>query len=100
MLQESRAHGLLLDPDSDSREMNPDHAGAMHNPLWPFWWVLGWWSRRVPDGGLIHASIPARREVNPKFERECGRLFGGSVSVNETLTDKEIAELERMWSDA
>jgi uncharacterized protein (DUF2235 family) len=37
MLQESRAHGLLLDPNNDSREVSPDATGILHNPLWPFW---------------------------------------------------------------
>ncbi len=99
MLQESRAHGLLVDQSSDERPLQPDPTGVMHNPLWPVWWVLGWKSRQVPSGALVHASILARRAADPEFDKLCSRLIPGDVKVNETLTEPSIAELEAGWGD-
>lgn len=90
MLQESRAHGLLLNLHAEVRPLEPKAEGVIHNPLWPFWWVLGWKSRRVPEGALVHESIGTRRAADRKFDEACGRLIPADVKVRETLTDAEI----------
>lgn len=100
MLQESLAHGLLVEPNGDARPLEPDHNGRMHNPLWPFWWVLGWWSRWVPEDALVHASVAERRTADHKFEKKCRRLIPAGVKANETLTDAHIAELAAARSRA
>ncbi len=28
-----------------------------HNPLIPFWWIMGWWRRRLPGRAWIHHSV-------------------------------------------
>ncbi len=31
-----------------------------HNPLIPFWWILGWWRRGLPQRAWIHRSVVRR----------------------------------------
>jgi len=81
MLRESQAHGLLLDPESDARALEPDPSGELHNPLWPAWWILGWRRRSIPKGALIHTSIVQRRKTNPEFDKECRQLFKNDFEI-------------------
>ena len=37
-----------------------DHRDKMHNSLLPIWWILGWKSRKIPEGSLIHISVKKR----------------------------------------
>ncbi len=50
MSEAAKAHGLLLDKkkmeEDDSKIANPN--AKLHNPLFPFWWILGW-KRRNPE---------------------------------------------------
>ena len=47
MIQTAEDHGLMFDNEEvakDPQELNPN--AIMHNPLLPFWWILGWRDRR------------------------------------------------------
>jgi uncharacterized protein (DUF2235 family) len=54
----ARTHGLELDdippPAEDAWQ------GRIHHNLWPFWWILGWRRRRIPNGSWIHPSVRQR----------------------------------------
>ncbi len=59
ILREAIDAGLRADmPGPDVYPEDP--LGRLHNPLLPFWWVLGWWSRFVPDNALVHTSVRER----------------------------------------
>ena len=78
MLGEAEAHGLLLD-GARARKLRPDPCGEMHNPLLPFWWILGWRQRSVPPAAYVHASVAARRERDREFDHLCRRLLPDDV---------------------
>lgn len=47
MIEAAEDHGLLLDKvvvAKDPQVVNPN--AKLHNPLFPFWWILGWRKRR------------------------------------------------------
>ena len=58
-------HGLMFDQDVLAEEpLTPDERATLHNPLLPFWWILGWSRRTLPPGAQIHPSVQDRiREV-------------------------------------
>lgn len=61
MLDGARRHGLLVDQAELARiRCQPNPSDQMHNPLLPFWWLLGWRRRRVPHGAWIHDSARQR----------------------------------------
>lgn len=97
MIQESRAHGLLLNPDDDPRLLTPDPTSKIHNPLWPFWWVLTWWRRHVPDNALLHSSIMERRAADPEFDKTWRKRLSPHSQVNTTLSDEEVAAIINSW---
>jgi uncharacterized protein (DUF2235 family) len=97
MLQEARAHGLLLDPNCDARDLDPDAMGKMHNPLqlkWYLvgWWMLGWWTRTLAEQPrpLVHESVDKRRAADKKFDRKCRNQLPEDYAVVKTLTDPEV----------
>jgi len=82
MLSEAARFGLLVDADS-APPLKPDSAGKAHNPLLPFWWLLGWRRRRMSgfDGQppWIHESVRQRQSGDARFEKECRKQFPPSV---------------------
>ena len=74
MLEEAEAHGLLLEP-GDARDVVPNPKDKLHDPLLPFWWVLGWWRRKVPAGALVHPSVRERRAAFGGYDRRCEKLL-------------------------
>jgi len=61
MVAGARERGLKFDEKQLSRA-RPNPLGTLHNPLWPFWWLLGWRPRYMPAGSWIHKSVQARIE--------------------------------------
>jgi len=70
MLEAACRHGLLID-SARFRDIKPDPLAPMHNPLKPYWWVLGWSRRLVrtlnqspesPKKVWIHPSVKIRME--------------------------------------
>lgn len=56
-------HGMLPDKERiDDLELNPLPLGKIHNSLIPWWWILGWKTREVPDGAWIYTSVKKRIE--------------------------------------
>jgi uncharacterized protein (DUF2235 family) len=82
MLVEAAKFGLLVDT-SRVPPLRPDAQGKTHNPLLPFWWLLGWYRRYVPLDGerpaWIHDSVRQRRALNKRFDRLCGNQLPESV---------------------
>ena len=49
MIEAARKHGLLFDEKTVTSDPQTAIPGAKpHNPLFPFWWLLGWKSRSIP----------------------------------------------------
>ena len=67
MIKESVLHGLILNTDSDSRPVEPNASGKIHNPLFPFWWVLGWLRRKLPHDAVVHESVFKRVDTDERF---------------------------------
>jgi uncharacterized protein (DUF2235 family) len=69
LVDEARAEGLIIKPN-ELKKMKPDHKDKMHNPLLPFWWILGWCRRKILPGSHIHPSVSDRvkdvKSYNPK----------------------------------
>ena len=64
MLNGARKYDLLINENELKRlEINPDPLAKKHNPLIPFWWLLGWWQREIPEGAKIHASVKTRMDM-------------------------------------
>ena len=68
MLDGAAQYGLLLDPDG-LKDIKPDPLGKLHNPLWPYWWLLGWKRRtirtysRKPEAEVwVHRSVQERMQ--------------------------------------
>jgi len=68
MLDGAIQHGLLVD-DSALAAIQPNPLGKLHDPLIPFWWVLGWNRRSIsaycddPDAEIwIHESVRQRMQ--------------------------------------
>jgi uncharacterized protein (DUF2235 family) len=82
MLGEATKFGLLVDVGSAS-PLKPDPAGQAHNPLLPFWWLLGWRRRRVPAIGgqppWVHESVRDRRSRDAAFDRECAKQLPSAI---------------------
>jgi uncharacterized protein (DUF2235 family) len=89
MLKEAEKFGLLHDA-ADPHALKPDPAGKKHNPLLPFWWLLGWRRRKVPDGGAqapwVHDSVRQRRATDAAFERDCRKQLPPAVVYVQTGT--------------
>jgi len=67
MLRQAVAHGLLVrSPVPD--ELPEDRVlGTVHRPA-PYWHMLGWRHRIVPEGALVHASVAAKIGADPKYK--------------------------------
>lgn len=61
MAREAANAGLLVDV-TRLEAYPPDVKGKLHNPLVPFWWLLGWWRRYIPDKAKVHVSVQQRKE--------------------------------------
>lgn len=91
MLREAEAHGLLLGTHN-TRTLAPDPSGKIHNPLWPFWWVLGWWKRPLPGDAEVHASVGRRMEEDPAFAKSVRTQLPGNQSEVHTMTEEESVQ--------
>jgi uncharacterized protein (DUF2235 family) len=50
MIEAAEVHGLLLDKKKVAKDPQIENPNAMlHNPLFPFWWILGWRKRRATE---------------------------------------------------
>jgi uncharacterized protein (DUF2235 family) len=72
-----KAHGS--DDEAARREYE-----RVHNPLIPFWWVLGWWRRKLPDRAWIHESTLHRIAADPKLSDR------SPLAVLRRLGDKTV----------
>jgi uncharacterized protein (DUF2235 family) len=61
MLRTAADEGLIVDETAAAQYVGDD-TDTLHNPLLPVWWSLGWWSRRVPEGALVHRSVIDRKQ--------------------------------------
>jgi uncharacterized protein (DUF2235 family) len=61
MLKAAADEGLVVDETAAAQYLGDD-TDALHNPLLPFWWLLGWGRRRVPEGALVHRSVIDRKQ--------------------------------------
>jgi len=59
MVERAQAQGLVIDCSRFNTQVveQTDHKDKTHNPLLPFWWILLWWRRTIPDGALVHESV-------------------------------------------
>lgn len=77
MLDGAMQYGLLVDSDELER-IKPDPLGKLHNPLRPYWWMLGWEPRTIraysrdPDAEVwIHKSVQERMQsLGKKYQPE------------------------------
>ena len=66
MIHEAENEGLLVDQDQ-KKVFVPNHRDKLHNSLLPFWWILGWWIRKIRSGSLVHISVKRRMEDKKKY---------------------------------
>jgi len=66
MIDKARDQGLLIREDTYERVLT-NHLAEHHNALIPYWWILGWWARKIPRGAWIHESVFARRRDRPSY---------------------------------
>ncbi|MGD2093322.1 MAG: DUF2235 domain-containing protein [Candidatus Aminicenantes bacterium] len=62
IIDEAEKCGLEIDEkryneEKRCKKIAPNHKDKLHNPLFPFWWILGWWKRKVSKEALIHPSV-------------------------------------------
>jgi len=58
MLRQAQNRDLLIREDELSgRDFVPEPCGKLSNSLLPFWWILGWKRRNIPEGSSIHQSV-------------------------------------------
>ncbi|MCG8579294.1 MAG: DUF2235 domain-containing protein [Bacteroidales bacterium] len=60
MIEEAVDKGLIINKNLLSN-YQPDETDEMHNPLKPYWWVLGWRRRKISPV-CIHKSVYLRRQ--------------------------------------
>jgi uncharacterized protein (DUF2235 family) len=61
MVAGAEKHGLLIDKKAYAKYRPvPDPVGVLHDPLLPFWWLLGWKRRVIPEGAWVHGSVRQR----------------------------------------
>ncbi len=94
MLREAEAHGVHLAKGIRARPLRPDPLGALHDPLRPIWWILGWRDRLVPPDALVHDSVGVRRRALPDYDRRCARLLSQSVRYVATRGPARPGALE------
>jgi uncharacterized protein (DUF2235 family) len=56
----------------------------VHNPLIPYWWVLGWWRRKLPDRAWVHESTLHRIAADAKASDSL------PLGVLRRLGDKQV----------
>lgn len=67
MIGEAEKKGLYID-DKAVQKISPDHKDKLHNTLLPFWWILGWWYRKIDPGSQIHDSVYQRIRDVKKYK--------------------------------
>ena len=113
MLDSATPHGLLIDRDrfetarqkridalkkhqqpnsSDSLEVMQSKYERVHNPLLPFWWIAGWWRRRLPQRAWVHKSVIDAVAINePDQRRWPFTLFRESpLNILQKIGDKDV----------
>jgi len=113
MLDSATLHGLLIDRDrfetarqkriddlkkhhdsitSDSPGAIQSQYERVHNPLLPYWWIAGWWRRRLPQRAWIHKSIVDAITFNePEQRRWPFTMFGQSpLNILHKIGDKDV----------
>ncbi len=65
-----------------------------HNPLIPFWWVMGWWRRKLPDRAWVHRSVvqrigkmtaDERRGIKPPLDLLLEIVDGDDVQLADSV---------------
>lgn len=60
MIENAIQAGLKIDVKKMSAkqlDLKTDHTDELHNPLIPFWWLLGWCRRKISNGSMLHQSV-------------------------------------------
>jgi len=58
MIRGATKHGLMVNSNELAHlELRPGANGKRHNPLLPFWWLLTWRRREIPNEAWIHDSV-------------------------------------------
>ncbi len=80
MMEGAEKHGLLFDRDVAAKSpLTPNPRAKLHDPLLPFWWLLGWRPRTIPADARVHPSVQQRIRDCPGYEpaaRESGAAAG------------------------
>ena len=90
MIQEARAYGLVFADEAIQQDPG-DPRGTIHNPLWPFWWLLGWRRRFIPFGDApprFHASVQERLRADPEFAKRFGSMIPENAMYEDTSEDE------------
>jgi len=87
---------------------DPNPLGVKHNPLWPVWWILGWWSRKIikysskkakdvsDPAPMIFNSVKTRINEMPSYKPKIpvNAIFVGNTkkdrSEEEPLIEEDI----------
>ena len=78
MIRESQRFQLKVAEDWPE-EIKPDPMDKVHNPLLPFWWMLGWRKRRLPEGAWVHKTVQQRFTHDEEYAEEVQSMIPGSV---------------------
>jgi uncharacterized protein (DUF2235 family) len=67
--------------------IKPEPLAKKHNPLWPFWWLLGWRRRSVvfhpSQIAWVHDSVKTRCQHDSGFAKQCNtQIPGNSLYVS------------------
>ncbi|MGD8306227.1 MAG: DUF2235 domain-containing protein, partial [Ignavibacteria bacterium] len=69
VIDEAKAQGLIIS-QNEYEKIQENPADKLHNSLLPFWWILGWITRKINEGAFIHKTVfermDKRKEYNPK----------------------------------
>ena len=69
MMEGAEKHGLLFDKSVEKEyPLTPNPRAKLHNPLRPYWWLLGWSRRPLPAGAQVHASVDERKRDCAGYE--------------------------------
>ena len=80
MLEAARHYGLLIE-QAALDALHPDPMGKLHNPLWPFWWLLGWKQRIIRKLQFPASQPPAEVWIHESVQQRM-QGSGGSYRPN------------------
>ncbi len=87
---------VALEADVTDRYERP------HNPLFPIWWILGWWRRKLPERAWIHRGVVERirrktkdlQQIKPPLSLLL-RFAGDEAAADVHLVDSVLVARRR-----